>query len=74
MKSIGIVDAKTNFSKLIERVMMGEELVITKHGESVARLIPNNSNVVLTIKKMAKQMNLKISLTDIKEYKHEGRK
>lgn len=74
MKSIGIVDAKTNFSKLIERVMMGEELIITKHGESVARLIPNNNSVVLTIKKMAKQMNLKISLADIEDYKHEGRR
>jgi prevent-host-death family protein len=37
---INIHEAKTHFSKLIERVQQGEELVIAKAGIPVARLVP----------------------------------
>jgi len=33
-------DAKTNLSKLVERVEGGEEIVITRRGEPAARLVP----------------------------------
>lgn len=39
-KSVGVHEAKTNFSKLLERVSAGEEIVITRRGEEVARLVP----------------------------------
>ncbi|MCJ7626407.1 MAG: type II toxin-antitoxin system Phd/YefM family antitoxin [Anaerolineaceae bacterium] len=32
--------AKTHLSKLLERVMNGEEIIIAKSGKPVARLIP----------------------------------
>jgi prevent-host-death family protein len=35
-----IHEAKTHFSKLIERVAAGEEIVIGKAGKPVARLVP----------------------------------
>jgi prevent-host-death family protein len=35
-----IHEAKTHFSKLIARVLNGEEVVIAKSGKPVARLIP----------------------------------
>ncbi|HEV2093806.1 MAG TPA: type II toxin-antitoxin system Phd/YefM family antitoxin [Rubrobacter sp.] len=35
-----IHEAKTHFSKLVERVMRGEEVVIGKAGKPVARLVP----------------------------------
>jgi prevent-host-death family protein len=35
-----IHEAKTNFSKLVDRVAAGEEIVIGKAGKPVARLIP----------------------------------
>lgn len=38
--TVNIHQAKTQFSKLIERVRLGEEIVIAKAGEPVARLIP----------------------------------
>lgn len=38
--SINIHDAKTHFSKLVGRVMAGEEIVIAKAGKPVARLVP----------------------------------
>ena len=39
---IGAYEAKTHFSELLERVAQGEELTITKHGASVAKLVPIN--------------------------------
>jgi prevent-host-death family protein len=35
-----IHEAKTSFSKLIERVRQGEDIVIVKAGRPVARLVP----------------------------------
>lgn len=33
-------DAKTHLSKLLERVVAGEEIIIAKAGRPVARLVP----------------------------------
>lgn len=38
-KSVGIHEAKTNLSRLLQRVEAGEEVVITRRGAEVARLI-----------------------------------
>lgn len=40
MKPTNVHDAKTHFSRLIERVQRGEEVVIAKAGKPVARLVP----------------------------------
>jgi prevent-host-death family protein len=40
MDRIGIYDAKVKLSQLIERVEAGGEVVITKRGKPVARLVP----------------------------------
>jgi prevent-host-death family protein len=40
MTRIGMHEAKTQLSKLVERVEAGEEIVITRRGEPAARLIP----------------------------------
>jgi prevent-host-death family protein len=40
MTVFNIHDAKNHFSKLIERVLNGEEVVIAKAGKPVARLLP----------------------------------
>ena len=37
---VNIHEAKTHFSKLLARVMRGEEIVIAKAGKPVARLVP----------------------------------
>ena len=39
-KSVGVHEAKTHFSKLLERVSAGEEITITRRGQEVARLVP----------------------------------
>jgi prevent-host-death family protein len=40
MTSINVREAKTNLSKLLQRVATGEEIVIFNRGVPVARLIP----------------------------------
>ncbi len=40
MDPVNIHDAKTHFSKLIERVLLGEEIVIARAGRPVAKLVP----------------------------------
>ena len=40
MESVGSYEAKTYLPALLERVAKGEEIVITKHGVPIARLVP----------------------------------
>jgi prevent-host-death family protein len=40
---VNIHEAKTCLPKLIERVRLGEQIIITKAGEPVARLVPERS-------------------------------
>lgn len=39
MISVGAFEAKTHLSTLLDRVAGGEEVVITKHGKPIARLV-----------------------------------
>jgi prevent-host-death family protein len=38
--TVNIYEAKTQFSRMIERVEAGEEIVISRNGRPVARLCP----------------------------------
>ena len=40
MTVYNIHEAKTHFSKLLEKVLKGEEVVIAKAGKPVARILP----------------------------------
>lgn len=40
MKTVSVLEAKTHLSALLEAVRQGEEVVITRRGEPVARLSP----------------------------------
>ena len=39
MKQIGVHEAKTNFSRLLDEVERGESITITRRGRPVARLV-----------------------------------
>ena len=39
MTIVKLADAKTHLSELIDRVQSGEDISITKHGKTVARLV-----------------------------------
>ena len=40
MTTVNIHEAKTHFSKLLNRVEGGEEIIIAKAGKPVARIVP----------------------------------
>ena len=40
MNQVNIHQAKTQFSRLVERVAAGEEIIIAKSGKPIARLVP----------------------------------
>ncbi len=42
MITVGAFEAKTHLSSLLERVAQGEEIIITRHGKPLARLVPVN--------------------------------
>jgi prevent-host-death family protein len=44
MQSIGAFEAKTHFSALLEKVEKGEQVIITKHGHPVAKLVPTGGS------------------------------
>jgi prevent-host-death family protein len=40
MPEFGVHEAKTHFSKLLERALAGEDVVITRSGEPLVKLVP----------------------------------
>ncbi|HLC09334.1 MAG: hypothetical protein A3F74_10155 [Betaproteobacteria bacterium RIFCSPLOWO2_12_FULL_62_58] len=45
MESIGIYEAKSKLSKLVERAEAGQEVTITRRGRPVAKLVPAKAGV-----------------------------
>ncbi len=43
IREVGAFEAKNTLGSLLDRVENGEEIVITRHGKPVARLVPNAS-------------------------------
>ena len=45
MNEIGAFEAKNTLGSLLDRVEQGEEIVITRHGKPVARLVPSTGGI-----------------------------
>ena len=84
MDEFGILDARNNFSALVERAEKGEDVIITRHGRRVAKLVavePENEEArrqrareaVNAIWEMRKQVKPLGDIT-IKELINEGRR
>lgn len=78
MESIGTYEAKTQFSKLLERVSRGERITITRHGVPVAVLQPPEvtrkrpvAEVIEDIKRFSERHTL--DRLSIREMIEEGR-
>ena len=80
MQTIGAFEAKTHFSALLEQVEHGEPVIITKHGRSVAKLIPISTPDRTVIKKTIERLqqfsqgNILGDDLDWKTLRDEGRK
>jgi prevent-host-death family protein len=84
MKHVGIFDAKTHLSSLIDEVEKGGEIVITRHGKPVAKLVRARDR--LTPEEVAKRrqalkelieigrrLNINATQEQIKAWIEEGR-
>lgn len=54
MSHIGMHEAKTNLSQLVERAQAGEEIVITRNGEPVAELKPVRKRTIADVRGIAR--------------------
>jgi prevent-host-death family protein len=45
LQEIGAFEAKNTLGSLLDRVEQGEEIVITRHGKPVARLVANTPGI-----------------------------
>jgi prevent-host-death family protein len=45
LTEIGAFEAKNKLSWLLDRVEQGEEIMITRHGRPVAKLVPSNAGI-----------------------------
>jgi prevent-host-death family protein len=53
MITVGAFEAKTKFSELLTRVERGETVVITRHGQPVARLVSESRSADVENKRRA---------------------
>jgi prevent-host-death family protein len=53
MATVPAFEAKTKFGELLDRVLGGEEIVITRHEKPVARLIPEGGRNLAEIRRAA---------------------
>ena len=63
MKSVNIHEAKTHLSRLLERVAMGEEVIIAKAGKPMVKVMAIDAPVGKKIRRMG-FMKGKISVPD----------
>lgn len=50
METIGIYEARTRWSEIIDKVGKGEEVTVTRHGVPIARIIPVDSEKRLAVR------------------------
>ena len=79
MERIGIYDARGRLSELVERVEAGEEVLLTRHGRPVVRLVAakchrvkSGAAAVRQIKALRRKLNIRG--VDIRKLIEEGRR
>lgn len=84
MKHVGMFEAKTNLSALVEEVEKGGAVVITRHGKPVARLvraepelsekeIAKRGEAIEGLRRLSREINIKATPDEIKTWIKEGR-
>lgn len=79
MFKVGSFEAKTHLSSLLAKVARGEEVLITKRGKPMARLVPagraDRAEVAEAIRELRSlDDGLRLGGLDWKELRDEGRK
>lgn len=81
MGEIGAFEAKNTLGALLDRVALGEEILITRRGRPVAKLVPADSGVdrdrmlaaAARIRERARQFGGPFDWEEWKGYRDEGR-
>lgn len=85
MKHVGIFEAKTHLSSLLEEVEKGGEVTITRHGKPVAKLVPTGGEevspeiiekrraAIRRLRENAQRIGLNLSQEEIKAWIEDGR-
>ena len=82
MREFGAFEAKNRLGQLLDRGERGEEIVTTRHGKSVARLVPPKQAfnrdqaraAIRRIRERAEKLKLgPFEWTEWKSYRDEGR-
>jgi prevent-host-death family protein len=83
-KHVGIFEAKTQLSALVDEVEKGQEIVITRHGKPVARLvraeerpsaevIARRRQALKELREIASRLKVNATHEEIKGWINEGR-
>lgn len=81
--SVGAYEAKAKLSELLDKVEHGEQVVITRHGKPIARLVPEGGHDIakamaaveglLAIGKELATQGMRVTQDDIRAMRDEGR-
>jgi prevent-host-death family protein len=85
MKQVGIFEAKTHLSSLLDAVENGAEITITRHGKPVARLVQVKGDLsaeevaqrlqaIRNLRSLARELNSGTTQDEIKGWINEGRR
>jgi prevent-host-death family protein len=85
MKQVGIFDAKTHLSSLVDEVEKGGEIVITRHGKPVAKLvrverkltpeqIEKRRQALKELREIGQRLKINATHEEIKAWIEEGRR
>lgn len=87
MKTVGIFEAKTNLSSLLEEVERGHDVMITRRGKPVAKLVraggrprftpeqvEKRRKALLELLELGRKLNLNLTREEIKKSIEEGRR
>jgi len=81
MERIGIYNARARLSELVDRVEAGEEVVLTRRGQPVVRLVraapdaraKTRAAAVKRIRALSKRLNLEIGEAELRKAITQGR-
>ena len=79
MSSVGVFEAKAKLSELIDRALAGKDVVITRHGRPVARIVaeraPGKKDVKAAIADIRRfRKTLRTGRVDLRSLIAEGRR
>ncbi len=82
MAEVGTFEAKNKLSELLDRVERGEEILITRRGKPVAKLVPARTEAdrerareaARRIRKRAREFGGHFNWDEWKKYRDEGRR